>query len=166
MTKSVNKNLGFTPTNADLPTHKMDWSSNWAVKKDAGSELVLANKVATYGYPNNIRIAVSDVADVYKGTSIDKSLYLPNRAGVSILSQATQVWTLTDSADTSYLAALPISAHLVLKLPQSEFITAGDVLSTVIGQLAGSLNDAGTGFTSARLAALMRGIKTPSGIGG
>lgn len=166
MTKSVNTNLGYTPTSANLPTHVMGWADNWAVKKDAGSELVLANKVGVYGYPNNIRVAVNDVADVYKNTGIDKSLYLPNRSGVSILSQATQVWTLTDPDDSSYLAALPISAHLVLKLPQSEFITSDAILTTVIGQLAGSLNDAKTGFTSSRLAALMRGIKTPTGIGG
>lgn len=164
---SVSKSTGYTDTpiegvsaltlNRGLLNYAADFRQKSATP---GKEIVLTNITSPMDRPENIRIAYSDVANIYSGTSIDPSLCAPTKRGVSLLCQLTEVQSVTDSADPEFRIDLPISAHLVIKVPASEYITAADVIA-VVGRLLSGLFDTGSTST-ARLNAMLRGSLVPA----
>ena len=77
-----------------------------------------------------------------------------------MLSQVTEVISVTDDADADYRVDLPVSCHLVVKVPSSQYVTAA-MVETVIGRLLSSLFDTGATSTS-RLEAILRGSLVPT----
>jgi hypothetical protein len=165
MTKSVN--LGYTDTPisgvSTLTFNRglINFAKDFRVKNNtSGKEVVLTNITSPVDRPENIRVAYTDVANIYNGTSIEPSVLAPTKRGVSILSQVTEVASVTDSTDADYRIDLPLSAHLVIKVPSSEFVTSDMVLG-LVGRLLSSLYDTGVTSTS-RLDAILRGALVPS----
>jgi hypothetical protein len=76
------------------------------------------------------------------------------------LAQVTDVLTVSESTDADYRVDLPLSAHLVIKVPASEYVTSAQV-QAVVGRLLSSLFDTGVSTTS-RLEAILRGSLVPS----
>lgn len=125
-----------------------------------GKEVVLTNITSPIDRPENIRLAYTDIANIYNGTGIEPSVASPTKKGVSVLAQVTDVISVTDSADVDYRIDLPLSAHLVLKVPASEHVTSAQV-QEVIGRLLSSLFDTGS-TTGSRLEAILRGSLVPT----
>jgi hypothetical protein len=120
-----------------------------------GKEIVMTNITSPIDRPENIRLAFTDVVNIYNGTSIEPSVAAPTKRGVSVLAQVTDIASVTDSTDADFRVDLPLSAHLVLKVPASEYVTPA-MVQALIGRLLSSLYD--TGSTSEnRLAAILRG---------
>jgi hypothetical protein len=138
----------------------LNLGTDFRVKSNTGKEVILTNLTSPIDRPEQIRLAYTDVANVYNGTGIEPSLAAPSKKGVSILAQVTDVLSVTDSTDADYRIDLPLSAHLVLKAPASEFITAVQV-QTLIGRLLSSLFDTGSQDES-RLEAILRGSLVPT----
>jgi hypothetical protein len=159
-------NLGYTDTPVEgNPILKFDrpainFKADFRVKSNGGKEVVLTNITSPIDRPENIRIAYTDVANIYGGTGIDPSIAAPTKRGISLLTQITDVVSVTDSNDADYRVDLPISAHLVLKLPASEFITAQTV-TTIIGRLLSAYYDTGSESPS-RLESILRGSLVPT----
>jgi hypothetical protein len=165
MTKVINSGYVDTPVEGvpslTFPRAVLNIGTDYRVKtNNTGKEVVLTNLTSPIDRPENIRLAYSDIANIYSGTGVDPSLSAPTKRGVSILSQVTDVISVTDDADADYRVDLPISAHIVLKVPASEYITA-NVVQTLIGRLLSSLFDTGVTSTS-RLEAILRGSLVPS----
>jgi hypothetical protein len=165
MTKVINSGYVDTPVSGvsslTFPRAVLNIGSDFRVKtNNTGKEVVLTNLTSPIDRPENIRLAYSDIANIYSGTGVDPSLSAPTKRGVSILSQVTDVISVTDDTDADYRVDLPISAHIVLKVPASEYITA-NVVQTLIGRLLSSLFDTGVTTTS-RLEAILRGSLVPS----
>lgn len=164
MTKVITKNYSDTPisgvTTLTFPRGLMNFKTDFRVKSNGIKEMVMTNLTSPIAKPESVRIAVTDVANVYSGTDLEPSVFAPSKKGMSILVQLTNVLTVTDSANPDYIADLPISAHLVLKVPNNENLTAS-MLQENLGRLLSCLFDTGS-TESSRLEAILRGSLVPS----
>jgi hypothetical protein len=164
MTKIVK--TGYTDTaiagvsSLNFPRGLVNITQDFRVKSNTGKEVILTNLTSPIDRPENIRLAYTDIANVYNGTGIESSLSAPSKRGVSVLTQVTDVISVTDDTDADYRIDLPMSAHLVLKVPASEYITSAQV-QALIGRLLSCLFDTGSTQTS-RLEAILRGSLVPS----
>lgn len=163
------KSTGYTDTAiagvSTLPFARglVNIAADFRVKSNvAGKEVILTNITSPPDRPEKIRIGYTDVANVYSGTGIEPSVSAPTKRGTQILAQITEVISVTDDADSDFRIDLPVSYHLVIKVPTSEFITSSDVL-TGVGRLLSGLFDTGA-TTSSRLDAILRGALVPSGM--
>lgn len=163
------KDLGHTDTAVEgvpsltFPRAVLNFGADFRVKSNQpGKEVVLTNLTSPVDRPEKIRIAFSDVSNVYSGTDIDSSVYAPTKRGVSVLVQLTETISVTDNADSDYRVDLPVSFHLVVKVPASEHITAADI-QTGLGRLISGLFDTGV-TTTTRLEAILRGSLVPQGL--
>lgn len=140
----------------------VNFGADFKVKSDEPNEVILTNLTSPVVYPEKIRFSVSDVANVYTGSSIEPSLYSPTKRGVSMLCQLTETWKVTDPAVPEMEIALPVSAHIVIKVPNHELVTPQQI-EILVGRLVSSLYE--TGATEPkRLGALLRGSLKPSDI--
>lgn len=166
MAKVINKGYTDTPitgvSSLTFPRAILNFNKDFRVKTSAnnGSEVVLTNLTCPVDRPEKIRLAYTEIANVYSGTGIEPSVLAPTKKGVSLLAQVTDVLSVTDDADADYRVDLPISAHLVIKVPQSQHVNAA-VVQEVIGRLLSSLFDSGVSTTS-RLEAILRGSLIPT----
>lgn len=164
MSKVISTNYVDTPisgvTDLKLDRGKINYKADWRVKSQLADEAKLVNITSPVPYPETLRFSVSDVADVYKNSGIETAAQGPTKRGKSILAQINENWTVTDSTDPSFMVALPIQAHLVLKVPNYDLVTPEMVIA-LVGRLVSGLYE--TGSTSpARLAAMLRGSILPS----
>lgn len=165
MTKQISNGYTDTPisgvSSLTFPRAILNIEKDYRVKSNNnGKEIVLTNITSPVDRPENIRLAYTEVANIYGGTSIDPSLLAPTKRGVSVLAQVTDVMAVTDDANSDFRIDLPMSAHLVIKVPASEYVTA-EVVQQLVGRLLSSLFDAGK-TDSARLNAILRGSLVPS----
>lgn len=165
MTTTVTKGYNDTPvegvSSLVLDRAILNLGTDFRLKSnDAGKEIVLTNLTSPIDRPERIRIAYSEVANVYTGSGIDPSVSSPTKKGVSILVQLTNILTVKDSVDASYRQDLPLSLHMVMKIPSSEFVTAA-VVEENLGRLLSGLFDTGSSSTS-RLEAILRGSLVPT----
>lgn len=163
------KNYGFTDTPVEgvaslaFPRAVLNIGADFRVKANQpGKEVVLTNITSPVDRPEKIRIAYSDISNVYNGTDVDTSVYAPTKRGVSILAQITETLSVSDSVDPDFRVDLPISYHLVIKVPASEYIAAADI-EAGLGRLLSSLFDTGV-TTTTRLEAILRGSLVPTGL--
>lgn len=167
---SLLTNVGYTdtpivgnPVNT-LPRGNVNFGSDFRVKSNATGEIVLTNITSPIDRPEKVRIAFSDVSNIYTGTDIDPSVYAPSKRGFSLLAQVTDIFSVTDSVDPLLRIDLPCSVHLVAKGPASGYVTAA-MLITMISRLLSVLFETGVASTDlSRLNALMRGSLTPKDI--
>lgn len=165
MAKVVNKGYIDTPisgvTELKFDRGLLNYKADFRVKsEDAGKEIVLTNITSPIDRPEKIRIAYSDVSNIYNGTGIEPSVYAPTKRGVSVLAQSTNVISVTDDTDPTYRVDLPVSYHLVIKVPASESIS-DQVILEGLGRLLSGLFDTGS-LTTARLESILRGSLTPA----
>jgi hypothetical protein len=165
MTKVKSNGYTDTPvsgvTSLTFPRAVLNIGKDFRVKSNnAGKEVVLTNITSPVDRPEKIRIAYTDVANVYAGTGIEPSVLAPTKRGVSVLAQVTDVLSVTDDTNPDYRIDLPVSYHVVIKVPQSEYISGTDI-QTGLGRLLSSLFDTGVTTTS-RLEAILRGALVPS----
>lgn len=161
------KSVGYTDTaiagnpTLTFPRGNLNFASDFRVKSNnAGKEVILTNITSPSDRPEKIRIGYTEVANVYSGTGVEPTVSAPTKRGLQILSQVTEVISVTDDTDPNYRIDLPVSYHLVIKVPTSEHIGAADV-KTGIGRLLSSLFDTGV-MTTTRLEAILRGALVPS----
>jgi hypothetical protein len=161
MSYSLNK--GYTDTistakSIDIPD--MDYSVDFSIISDKPGEVILTNITSPMDRGETIRFALTQVKDVYTGTDIDASYKAPSHAGVSLVAQVSDTWRYYDSTDLSLPAVdLPISAHVVIKVPKTSYITADDFL-TIAKRAFSLLFDTGA-ITSARLVEMLKGSLDP-----
>lgn len=165
MTKQISKGYTDTPISgvSSLTFNRgiLNFQKDYRVKSNAnGKEVVLTNITCPVDRPENIRLAFTEVANIFSGTGIEPSLLTPSKKGISLLAQITNVMSVTDSASPDFRIDQPCSAHLVIKGPSSEYFTA-DVVIELVGRLLSALYDAGK-TDNARLNALLRGSLVPS----
>lgn len=166
MAKSVVKNYTDTPisgvTSLTLPMSVVNFGKDFRVKSDEPGEAILTNLTSPIDRPERFRFAMSDIKDIYKNSGIDANLYSPSRRGVSVLVQLTDTYTVSDSTDTKYDVALPMEAHLVIKVPSNELITS-QMIQDFVGRLTNGLFESGVVNTD-RIKSLFRGSLIPTGM--
>lgn len=142
-----------------VPIGLVNYGKDWAIRAGApANELRITNLNSPRGLEEQFRFAQSDIANVYRNTKIDPGLYSPSKRGVSILSQLTGAYTVTDTV-TSEVYAAPIKGHIVLSVPSDQNITDAMVL-TFVGRMISGLFNTGV-VTSERMKAMLRGSLLP-----
>ena len=166
MAKQLSVNYTDTPisgvSSLNFARGLLNYGADFKIKSDEPGEVIMTNLTCPVVYPEKIRVSVSDVANVYTGSSIEPSLYAPTKRGTSLLVQLTEIWKVTDTVDSSFEAALPVSAHIVIKVPNHELVTPAAV-TTLVGRLISGLYETGS-TTNTRLTALLRGSLKPSDV--
>lgn len=164
MAKVINKGYTDTPvsgvTSLTFPRAILNFKADFRVKSDQPNEVVLTNITSPVDRPEQIRVAFSNIANVYSGTTIESSVAAPTKRGVSILCQVTDIISVTDSSDPDYRIDLPVSYHVVIKVPANENLTT-TLIQEGLGRMISGLFDTGS-TTLARLEALIRGSLVPS----
>lgn len=155
--KTTDTSTGSSP--ASITVAALNYGSDWRIRSQSTGEEILTNITTPTSYPETMRFAWNQVSDIYAGTDVEKALYLPTRRGLSFVVQLKSIYGLTDSDDATYAAALPMSTHIVCKVPNNELITAAVVRAHIARTLAGLYETGST--TTDRLEGLMRGVLTP-----
>lgn len=140
----------------------LNWPVDFVATEKSDMKFQGANKTSPMDQLETIRVQASEISDVYKGTSIDPSAYSGSRKGLSIVAQVNDILRVTDSVDTTYQVDLPLSAHMVIKVPQNSMITSDHVMA-LAGRCLATLFDSNQ-LTSGRIANLLRGAMTPTGV--
>lgn len=157
------KSPGYTDTATtatQLDRGPLNFGADFRVSRDSGNALTLVNITSPFDRTEEIMMNFSQVANIYEKTSIDPSVYAPNKRGVTLYSKLSDTYQITDSTDASFVQHLPVSASLTIRSIQSEYITAEDVC-TVIARLVSTFFDTGS-ETYIRLNAALRGSLKPS----
>lgn len=164
MSKQVNVGYTDSPisgvTSLELARGLVNFGADFRTVSEAPGELVITNITSPTDRPESFRIGYSTVQDVYKGTTIDPSVYAPSRKGISVLVQLTDTYSVTDTTDAEFRVDLPISTHMVIKVPSSEYLTSEHVMAQV-GRCVSGLFETGSEAND-RLKALLRGSLKPS----
>lgn len=128
------------PTLAPIPV--INWSADFAVKTATPGEITLVNTTTPFDQTEKIRFGYSEVADIYKNSDLSSDQQSISKTGVNVLVQVTENVKVTDSANPSFVQYLPLSAHIVLKVPKSAYIDDATVAS-LIQRLVGTLYEKG-----------------------
>lgn len=145
-------------TSFNFPRPALNIKADFRVKSNTGNEVVLTNITSPIDRPEKIRIAASEVANIYTGSGIEPSLLAPSKKGVSILVQMTGVTSITDDTDPSYRVDKPRTYHIVGKVAADT--TAAEIKAD-LGRLLSCVFDTGSDSLS-RLEAILRGSLVPS----
>lgn len=158
--------VGYTDTapaggaTKSLTRPNLNYNADFAKMEDSENKCILTNLTSPYDQPETMRFELSDIKNIYNGTSIDPSVYAASRAGISLICQVNDILRVTDTADSTYQVDLPVSAHIVIKMPKSQYITATDI-ENVVARCVASLYDTDSTGAS-RIDALVRGSMVPS----
>lgn len=143
-----------------LTRPNLNYSVNFAKNEDSDRKAVITNRTSPIDQQETFRFQLTDVSNIYTGTSVDPSVFATSKAGVSVVSQVNDILRVTDSVDPSYQVDLPMSVHMVIKMPKSQFITSANI-ETVVARCVASLYDTDSTGVS-RIEALVRGSMLPS----
>lgn len=146
-----------------FPRGLVNFGADFKVKSNTpGKEVVITNITAPLDSPETFRFAYSDIKNIYSGVDIDVNLMSPSKAGLSALVELKEVFTVTDATNPELRIQLPVSYHVVVKVPKSGYLTGSDIMAG-LGRLVSGLFDTGATTTS-RLDAILRGSLVPTSL--
>lgn len=137
----------------------INYNENFRVKSESSKETILTNTTCPLDQPETIRFGFSEIANVYANSGLNTDQVSGTVKGINVLSQITEVIKVTDSANAAFSQYLPVSAHLVIKAPQSGYITP-EMMQTLVARLVGTLFEGGV----SNIPALAKGVLTPKAL--
>lgn len=145
----------------------LNYAKDWVPTQTVAGQTMLSYSKAPPDAKSTLRYATTPVSNIYTGSTVDASYQLPNKRGISLLTQLTQVVTVVDDADP--LGAridLPFSTHVVFRCPLTSLLTDAQYTSLFVRGISGIADSSlsNTALVGARLAQLIRGQMTPSGV--
>lgn len=164
MSKQISTSLADTPisgvTAPSITLPVLNYDADFRLKAvSTANEVVMVNTTTSLDEDEQIRMAVSDISDIYKNAGISCDSVISNKQGYSLLVQLTKTVKIVDSTDATYTAHVPISAHMVIKIPKHEAIT-NEVIMDTVKRLVSSLYEGGT----VKALALLKGAVSPKGL--
>lgn len=155
---------GYTAAAAtkNIAVPDIDFETQFTVDTFEPTKVGITNLTSPTDQADHLTFQYMSIADVYKGSSIDPSVYSPNRKGISVATVLKDVMRVTDSGDPSYQMDLPIKVSLSVVLPQNPYLNASAV-DTAIKRCFAAWYPKGA-VTTARIDALIRGSMKPSEI--
>lgn len=156
---------GYTDTSIDgavqptIARPVINFAEDFRVKKTTESELVLVNLTSPLDRTEKVRYSVQNVSNVYAGTDIDPSVHAPVKRGVSLLVQRSATIAVSDSTQANSRIDLPVSFHIVAKVPVNEHIDAS-LIEDEIARTFSMMYETNSTDTS-RINALLRGSLEP-----
>lgn len=147
---------GFTDLSPSLAI--LNWGQDLVLQSDSPEEKVYTNVTAPVDQPETIRLAQRKVANVYAGTDIDPSAFLPTRLGTSTLVEVRETWAETSSTDETYRKLIPVRCGISFTLPAYGNLTAAQAQALALRTVAALFERASSntdGMTN-----LLRGVLT------
>lgn len=149
---------GVTAPVLTLPI--LNYAADFRLKQSSSAnEVILVNTKTGLDEDEQIRIAFNEIADIYKNSGISCDNVSSSKTGCSLLVQLTKTVKLTDSTDATFSAHVPLSAHMVIKVPKVEGLT-NEAILTIVTRLFATLFD---GSTNQALG-MLKGAIAPKGL--
>lgn len=164
MSASISTGYTDTPisgvTSLTFPRGMVNFKSDFRIMESTADKATVTNLTSPIDRPEVFQWTLSYIKDVYAGSGIDPSVYAPSRRGVKVFCKVSDVISVTDATDPDFRVDLPVSAHLLVNIPASEYITS-EMVQTLIGRVVSGYYETGSTATN-RIAALTRGSLLPS----
>lgn len=164
MSKSINMVLvdtaiaGVTAPTLTLPV--LNYDSDFRLKKsNAANEITMVNTTTGLDEDEQIRVAFNEIADIYKNAGISCDNVSSSKTGYSLLVQLTKTVKVVDSADATYSAHVPLSVHIVIKVPRMEAVT-NETIKLLVSRLFATLYEGGT----LKALGMLKGAISPKGL--
>lgn len=135
----------------------LNYSADFRKVEDGPGKLIMTDLTSPQDQPFTLRIAQSSKANVYAGSSLDPSVFLPNKRGTDTIIEVRAVGAEVDSTDSTYLKMFPVRVAITLSLPDAVQITPAGV-SSLIGHAVAGLYGQGDATNTEGIAALLRGV--------
>lgn len=161
--------FGYTDklgTTKQLVVPQLSYGSDYSVKSETASEVVLTNTTSPLDQPELIRTAYNPIKDIYKNSTIDPAARSTAKQGISLLKQSIATLRVTPTASDACGCGLgyldfPILMHSVLQVPLSPYVTI-DNIGTVLFRHFAEFFGSGADVTLDYLNAMLRGSIKPS----
>lgn len=117
----------------------LNFDADFRTVEEGASKIVLTDITSPQDQPSTIRISQAARPNVYAGTSIDASAYLPNKKGTDTVVEVREVHAVTDDTDPAFLLQFPVRAAFTLNVPDSAYVTPALVkrlLARVVAAMA------------------------------
>lgn len=165
MSKTISNNQPTSTVTVSRTVPVPAWNSDFRPSSDKPGDINLTCIAAPLDAPTSVILKSNTVPNVYKNSvgSIPAEMQSPIKTGVKVLCQRNEVWSKKDSSDTTYKVNLPVSAHLVLQIPNDDTITVDDV-DGIIDRMIGGLYEIVDSKGSTRLSAILRQALMPAGL--
>lgn len=170
MTRSIDRGVGTETTiNGIAGTEKIGVTftnpKDLRVVSESPGESLLTLVTSPVDQPCTFRTSVKDVANIYNGSDIDPSAYLPSKRGQTTYVELREVWKETDSGDPSWSKLMPVRIGISMTVPEYSGIAVLDV-TTLISRAATALvfQPSDNALTLDRIASLMRGVLRPKNV--
>lgn len=148
---------GGTPVS--LPLGSVNFGADWVVQSTNNKEAWITNQTTPYDAPERFRFGRSEIANVFTNSGIDPNFMTTSKRGTSIVCQLNSVLNIVDTERADFKQQLPLSCHLVIKVPNNELLTADEILGYVERTLCGLFETDSNG--SSRLNGFIRGALLP-----
>lgn len=144
------------------------FGSDFEKISESKDEVRLVSNKSPLGREDKFRFAISEVANIYANSGIDKALQSQLKSGTKILVSASNVHTFTDST-TGDVYDKPIFGTVTLTVPKDPAETSALVMDFVAYMMAGLADWALSGATGTpteadRIWAMLRHRLSPSEI--
>lgn len=148
---------GVTAPSLTVPV--LNYDTDFRLKSGSVNEVIMVNTTTSLDADETIRLSVAEVQDIYKNSGIAVDLISDTKQGYSLLLQVNQIVKVTDSSNLNYEAHIPLSAHLVIKLPKAEAIT-NEVILKLVSRVVAPLYDNGV----PKALSMLKGAISPKGL--
>lgn len=146
-------------TAPSLPIPVLNYDTDFRLKSGSANEVIMVNTTTSLDADETIRLSVADISDIYKNSGITVDLMSDTKQGYSLLLQVTQIVKVNDSANPNYETHLPLSVHMVIKLPKAEAIT-NDAIVKLVSRVIAPLYDRGV----PKALSMLKGAISPKGL--
>lgn len=167
MTTTINQGFTDSPLpegskQATIVASPVNFKEDFRILRSGDQEARIINVTSPIDRPEVFRFACQNISNVYTGSGIAPGMQGPLKTGRSVLVQLSDIYSVEQTGESEDLYQMPISGHLVLRVPNSEHITEEVILNHLSRLLAG-LFDTGSDSTS-RLKGLVRGSLLPKDV--
>lgn len=145
---------GVTAPTLTIPV--LNYGTDFRVKTESAKEVILTNTTSPLDQNETVRFGFSEIADIYAKSGLNSDQKSGTLKGVNVLAQINETMKVTDSTNAAFSQYLPMSAHLVIKVPQSGYITPA-IVQTLITRLIATLYENGV----SNISSLTKGVLVP-----
>lgn len=152
-------------SDTSIQTLSPDWAAFSKTDKSKGTDVIITSLSAPLACPTTYRFQASAVNNVYTNSGVDPNFRGQTTRGVSFVVGIKHGLVGSDS-ETGEQIILPLSSHIVVKVPANVEVN-GDIILGSIERLLGGLDDTSIlGATrrervAKRINSILRGGLTP-----
>lgn len=145
-----------------VPIPGLNWGVDFRSLSSVPGEVIATNLSSPMDQPETFRFSQRAKANIYAGTDIDVSAYLPTRQGLDTLIECREVWVETDTLDSTYRKLMPGKCGITLSFPAYGNVTPEMVLSLLKRTVAAAFEQGVV--TSTGISALQHGVLRKSNL--